>query len=80
MTILQVGDLETWGLILGNGRYLSLVTVSSLPVGVTEPLIQCIVGAIYPGVKHLGHEFGHIHLSGAMDENAQRYTSLIPTY
>jgi len=57
-----------------------LSTVSSLPVGVTEPLIQCILGAIYPGVKHLGHEFGHIPLSGAMDENAQRYTSSPPTY
>jgi hypothetical protein len=52
-----------------------LLTVSSLPVGVTEPHIQCIVGAIYPGVKQLGDEFGHIPLSGALDENVQRYTS-----
>jgi len=44
----------------------------------TQPPVKWVLGAIYLGVKQLGHETDHSSPSSAEVNNAGRYTSIPP--
>jgi hypothetical protein len=52
-----------------------LITVSRPPLGPTQLPIQCVPGALSPGVKRLGREADHIPPSTAEVKNVWSYTS-----
>jgi hypothetical protein len=50
-------------------------TMFRLALGLTQPHIQWVPGALTPGVKWLVHEADHSPPSGAKVKNAWRFTS-----
>jgi hypothetical protein len=60
-------------------RYLFLFATASRPVlGRTRTPIECVPGALSPGLKWLGHEDDHSPPSSPEVKNAWSYTSTPP--
>jgi hypothetical protein len=59
-------------------RFFLIATTSKLALGPIQPPIQCVVGALTPGVKRSGYEgfeADHSPPPIAEDKNAWLYTS-----
>jgi hypothetical protein len=56
-------------LIPGRGKIFLFSTASRLALGLTQPPIQSVLGAIFPGAKRQGHEADYSPLSSAEVKN-----------
>jgi hypothetical protein len=67
---------SNWGSIPGggSGRSFVFVSASRTALGPTQPPIQCVQAALYPGMKLLGCEADNLPLSSARVKNAWRLT------
>jgi hypothetical protein len=76
MTRLQAGRSDVQGSIPSGARDFSLSYHVRSALGPTQPPIQWIPGALFLGVKWLGHEADHSPLSSAKVTKEWSYTSI----
>jgi hypothetical protein len=73
---LQTGRLRARSLSPSGGKNYHFFMLSGLAPGLTQPLIQWVLGSFSLGVKWLGHEADHSPPTSAEGKKTWIYTSI----